>query len=163
MAEREIRLPDDTGISRILLINAGVLLATLLSYPIFYSAGMWSSATAGYIVITIGIFSMCIIALTIANSINPTVGLTFYAWAGFFAIFGMLMLDILNGAREFPWVLYCLHGGVLGLGYFEAKLHKTIYTVAAVVAVVLAGSIYTQYDQAIACCVSLVFIALWRF
>lgn len=148
------------AVNRVLCANAAVFAAVLASYPVFYSAGIWSQATAGYVIITAGILALCGLGLVIANKIDALTGLVFYAWCGFGAILGMVTLDIWNGAREFPWVLYCLHGGVLGLGYFGARLHKALYTLVAILVIVLAGAVYGQYDQAIACCVSLFLIAM---
>jgi len=149
----------------VLLANGALILAALASYPAFYWAGMWSRVTALYIVITIGLFAMCAIALAISKNIDALSGLTFYAWCGFGAVFGMVVIDILNGSGEFPRIFYLLLVGIFGLGYYDVKLHKLVYTIATVLTVALAGAIYRQYDQAVACVMAACLVSLlgrWR-
>jgi hypothetical protein len=156
----ELRTPTGHNINRVLLANAAVLLAVLASYPAFALLGEWSGATAGYVIISAGLFVLCLLALAVSRYIDAVAGLVFYAWCGFSAIAGMMMLDVINGAAEFPWVLYLLILGVFCLGHFRVDFHRRIFTAATLLIVVIAGAIYRQYDQAIACAATASLIAL---
>lgn len=150
----------DRNINRVLLANAVTLFMALASYPVFCYMGECSTATTGYIVVTIGLFTLCAVALCISKYIGALVGLVFYCWCGFCAIAGMMTMDIVNGAVEFPWILYLLVFGVFSLKHFRVDFHWQIFTVATILLVVLAGVIYKQYDQAIACAMTTELIAL---
>jgi hypothetical protein len=149
VVERQIAV--DRNITRVLRGNAAAMLAILVSYPAFYLGGQWSSVTAGYIAIACGLLALCILALVVANYIDAATGLIFYAWCGFGAIAGMLVLDIANGSAEFPWVLYIPLLGIVCLGRFGLHQHKRLFVAATIGLIVLAGVMYRQYDQAVAC------------
>lgn len=156
----EWRVATDRNVNRVLIANAAAILAVLASYPAFYFCGQWSSITPAYVIIALGILILCVLSLVIANHINARVGLVFYAWCGFGAVAGMLALDIGNGGRDFPWLLYLLHLGVFCLGRFKIKLHRWLFTAAALFVVIIAGAVYRQYDQAIACGAAALLIAV---
>lgn len=147
-------------INRILLANVAILLIMLVSYPAFCYIGECSTATVGYIIITIGLLVLCVFALCVSRYIDAVAGLVFYCWCGFSVIAGMMAMDVLNGAAEFPWILYLLLAGVFCLGQFRMYSHQRMFAAATLLIVVIAGAIYQQYDQAIACAATASLIAL---